>query len=158
MSGQIVDASIVSAPKQRNDDGEKTAINEGRVPEGWEDKLAKLRRKDRDARWTMKRGRVQRLADGTSKGAEIMIAAFGYKTHISTDRRHGLIRKWTVRSQRRQTAQGVDRDPGNTASSVWADTAYRSRNNETWLEKQGKTSMIHFRKPSCHFSVKSRRH
>ena len=40
MSGQIMDASIVAAPKQRNTDGEKRAIKEGRIPEGWEDKPA----------------------------------------------------------------------------------------------------------------------
>jgi hypothetical protein len=45
---------------------------------------------DRDARWTLKRGRVQRLADGRPKGSEIMVPAFGYKNHVATDRRHGL--------------------------------------------------------------------
>ena len=64
MSGQIIDATIVSAPKQRNTDAEKDALKAGEVPEEWADKPAKLRQKDRDARWTMKRGRVQRLADG----------------------------------------------------------------------------------------------
>jgi IS5 family transposase len=38
-------------------------------------------------------------------------------------------------------------DPENTASPVWADTAYRSRRNETFLSKRGLVSMIHFRKP-----------
>ncbi len=146
MSGQIVDATIVSAPKQRNDDSEKVAIKQGEVLEDWADKPAKLRQKDRDARWTMKRGRVQRLADGTPKGAEIMIPAFGYKNHISTDQRHGLIRKWTVThaatSDEKQLKSLIDE--GNTASPVWVDTAYRS---EAWPEKQGRTSMIHFRKP-----------
>ncbi len=32
MSGQIVDASIVAAPKQRNTDDEKRDITEGRIP------------------------------------------------------------------------------------------------------------------------------
>lgn len=30
------------------------SIKEGRVPEDWKDKLAKLAQKDRDARWTVK--------------------------------------------------------------------------------------------------------
>ena len=34
MGGQIVDASIVAAPKQRNTEAEKAAIKAGRVPEG----------------------------------------------------------------------------------------------------------------------------
>ena len=33
MSGQIVDASLVSAPKQRNTDAEKKDVKEGRIPE-----------------------------------------------------------------------------------------------------------------------------
>ena len=54
MSGQIIDASIVAAPKQSNTDGEKRDIKEGRIPPGWANKPAKLRQKDRDARWTVK--------------------------------------------------------------------------------------------------------
>ena len=54
MSGQIIDASIVAAPKQRNTDGEKRDIKEGRIPPAWANKPAKLRQKDRDARWTVK--------------------------------------------------------------------------------------------------------
>ncbi len=50
MGGQIVDATIVAAPKQRNSDAEKTDIKAGKVPEEWKGKPAKLRQKDRDAR------------------------------------------------------------------------------------------------------------
>ena len=57
MGGQIVDASIVAAPKQRNTEAEKAAIKAGRIPEGWAEKPAKLRQKDRDARWTTRAGR-----------------------------------------------------------------------------------------------------
>ncbi len=35
MSGQLVDATIVSAPKQRNSKAEKQALRKGRVPDGW---------------------------------------------------------------------------------------------------------------------------
>jgi len=35
MGGQIVDATILSAPKQRNKEDEKRAIKEGRIPEDW---------------------------------------------------------------------------------------------------------------------------
>jgi IS5 family transposase len=149
MSGQIVDATIVAAPKQRNSDPEKDALKAGEVPEDWKDKPNKLAQKDRDARWTMKRGRVKRLEDGRPKGPEIMIPAFGYKNHVSTDRRHGLIRKWRVTdaaaNDGRQLAALID--PENTASPVWADTAYRSKRNEKMLARQGKRSQIHFRKP-----------
>jgi transposase, IS5 family len=33
--------------------------------------------------------------DGTPQG-DIAVPAFGYKNHISIDRRHGLIRRWTA--------------------------------------------------------------
>ncbi len=35
----------------------------------------------------------------------------------------------------------------NTASDVWADSAYRSAKNETWLARHMFTSRIHHRKP-----------
>ncbi len=54
MGGQIVDATIVAAPKQRNSDGEKADTRAGKVPEEWTDKPVLLRQKDRDARWTVK--------------------------------------------------------------------------------------------------------
>jgi len=37
MAGQIVDATIVAAPKQRNTMAEKAAIKDGRIPEEWQD-------------------------------------------------------------------------------------------------------------------------
>ena len=48
MSGQIVDASLVAAPRQRNTDDEKKAIKQGRIPANWKAKPAKLRHKDHD--------------------------------------------------------------------------------------------------------------
>ena len=51
MGGQIVDATIGAAPKQGNTEAEKAALRDGRIPEGWAKKPAKLRQKDRDARW-----------------------------------------------------------------------------------------------------------
>ena len=56
MGGQIVDASTVEAPKQRNTKEEKADIKAGRVPKAWQDKPHKLRQKDMDGRWTCKRG------------------------------------------------------------------------------------------------------
>ena len=42
MSGQIVDATIVAAPKQRNTQEEKQALRDGRIPEDSKGKPAKL--------------------------------------------------------------------------------------------------------------------
>jgi len=38
-------------------------------------------------------------------------------------------------------------DKTNTASSVWADTAYRSKANEDFMEKEGFVSKVHRKKP-----------
>src|SRR4030088_3009806 len=45
MSGQIVDASLIAAPRQRNTQDEKKAIKDGRIPADWKDNPAKLRQK-----------------------------------------------------------------------------------------------------------------
>jgi hypothetical protein len=51
IGGQIIDATVVPAPRQRNSEEEKAAIRQGKIPERWKEKPAKLRQKDRDARW-----------------------------------------------------------------------------------------------------------
>jgi IS5 family transposase len=93
MGGQIIDATLVAAPRQRNSDGEKDAIKAGRIPEQWKDKPARLRQKDRDARWTVKFSKAKPKEDGTPT-IDIAIPTLGYKNHISIDRRFGLIRRW----------------------------------------------------------------
>ena len=57
MGGQIIDASIVAVPKQRNSGEENARIKAGETPAGWEDKPAKRRQKDVEARWTKKHGK-----------------------------------------------------------------------------------------------------
>jgi len=149
MGGQIVDATIVSAPKQRNTDGEKADIKAGKVPEGWKDKPGKLAQKDRDARWTVKFSKAKADEEGKTRQRDIAVPAFGYKNHASIDRRHGFIRGWNVTGASAwdgaQLCNVLDKD--NTGSTVWADTAYRSKKNEAWLEKNGYRSDIHHKKP-----------
>jgi transposase, IS5 family len=149
MSGQIVDATIVAAPKQRNTDGEKRDIKEGRIPPAeWADKPAKLRQKDRDARWTVKYTKAKPDADGMPR-IDLAIPAFGYKNHIGIDRRHGLIRRWTVTDAARHDGALLPEliDTDNTTGKVWADTAYRSKANERFLAGRLMRSQIHQKKP-----------
>jgi len=96
MGGQIVDATIVEAPRQRNSDGEKAALKEGKIPEDWQANPAKLAQKDRDARWTLKRGRKALARPDGTKVAELMVPSFGYKNHVDADRRFGFIRTYKV--------------------------------------------------------------
>jgi transposase, IS5 family len=148
MSGQLLDASIVAAPKQRTTRAEKQAIRDGLVPEDWRDKPAKLRQKDRDARWTVKTTKAKPHQGETPK-VDLAIPAFGYQNHISTDRRHRLIRRWLVTDAAAHAgARLADLlDPDNTASGVWADTGYRSKKNEDLLDQRMLVSHILRKKP-----------
>jgi IS5 family transposase len=148
MSGQIVDATIVAAPKQRNTQEEKIAIREGRIPDDWKEKPAKLAQKDRDARWTIKSTKAK-LREELAPQVDLAIPAFGYKNHIAVDRAHGLIRKWAATHAAAHDGARLEDllDRGNTASEVWADTAYRSAKNEAMLARRGFVSRIHRKKP-----------
>jgi IS5 family transposase len=150
MSGQIVDATLVAAPKQRNTEDEKKAIKEGRIPQGWAKNPAKLRHKDRDARWTVKFSKAKERPDGTKPLVDIAIPTFGYQNHISIDRSFGFIRRWSATDaaayEGARLREGL-LDKTNTAASVWADTAYRSAANEAFMEKNGFRSCVHRKKP-----------
>ena len=150
MSGQIVDASLVPAPKQRNSDGEQAAIKEGKTAnEIWPDQPAKAAQKDTNARWTLKIGGKIRYRPDRSPLPQIALPVFGYKSHIAIDRRYGFIREATVTSASEADGRMLPRliSKENTSSEVWADSAYRSRRNEKWLARNGLTSRIHRRKP-----------
>lgn len=145
--GQIVDASLVSAPKQRLTDEEKAAIKDGKpAAEIW-DNPKRAAQKDTDARWTIK---YSKKKEGAPKGqVDIAIPAFGYKSHIATDRAHGFIRAFKVTDAARHDGAQL-KDLVRTdilATGVWADSAYRSQANETWLARNGLVSNIHRRKP-----------
>ena len=93
MAGQIVDATLVAAPRQRNTEAEKARIKAGeKAAEIWPDKPARARQKDTDARWTVKFSKAKPAADGKPQ-IDIAIPTYGYKSHISIDRRHGVIRR-----------------------------------------------------------------
>ena len=131
MGGQIVDASIVPVPKQRNSRNENEAVKAGKTPKGWNRKPRKKRHKDVDARWTKKHGESH----------------YGYKNHINSDRRHKFIRDYAVSDASVHDSRMLDEliDGENTASGVWADSAYRSADTENKLEDKGKRSHIHYK-------------
>ena len=129
--GQIVDATIVSAPRQRNSRDENEAIKAGKTPEGWQEKPAKNAQKDKDARWTKKHER----------------SFYGYKNHIGIDRMHKLIRRYAETDASVHDSQKLDEvlDKSNTGAAVWADSAYRSAEIEAKLAAKGYKSRIHHR-------------
>ena len=85
-----------------------------------------------------------------SAQVDIAIPVFGYKNHVSIDRRHGIIRRHKTTGSAAHDGARLREgliDPANTGSSVWADTACRSAANEAHLGKVGRVSRIHRRKP-----------
>jgi len=125
--GQIIDASLVAAPVQRNRRTENEQIKAGEAPADWPE--AKRRQKDVEARWTQKNG----------------VSHYGYKNHVSVDREHKLIRRWQVSDAALHDSQVFDEllDPANTSADVWADSAYRSQDREAVLRDDGWRSRIH---------------
>jgi transposase, IS5 family len=90
--GQIIDATIVSVPKQRNTKEGNEAIKAGKSPEGGEQQPAKNAQKDKDARWTKKND----------------AGFYGYKSHLGVDKAHKLIRKWDATDAAVHDSQKLD--------------------------------------------------
>jgi transposase, IS5 family len=127
MGGQIVDATVIEARRPRLTRAEKDILKGGGTPPEW--KPARRAQIDRDGRWTIKRGRQREAPiDGHKRQPEIAVPMFGYKNHVGVDREHGFLRRFVVTHAAAydggQLGAVLDRD--NTASEVWADTAYRS--------------------------------
>jgi IS5 family transposase len=129
--GQMIDATIVPVPKQRNSRDENETVKAGGTPPEWESKPAKLRQKDRDARWTKKHGK----------------SFFGYKNHVNADAKHKLIRCYEVTDAAVHDSQPLEEllSEGNTSADVFADSAYRSAEIEAKLKARGLRSRIHRR-------------
>ena len=119
--GQIIDASIVAAPRQRNSREENSQIKEGKTPEDWQE--AKKRQKDVDARWTKKNEKTY----------------YGYKNHISVDVAHKFVRGYAVTDAAVHDSQVFEDllDENNSSRDVYADSAYRSEESIQRLEELG---------------------
>ncbi|MER8570212.1 transposase [Mesorhizobium sp. M0924] len=131
MGGQIVDATIVAAPKQHNTDAEKADIKAGKIPDAWKEKPAKVRQKDWDARWWPKMETRSSTTLPFPPSAASTTPASMAGTASSAAGTSPVPRPMT----------------GRSFPMVWADTAYHSKKNEAWLEKNGYVSDIHRKKP-----------
>lgn len=126
--GQIVDASFVDVPKQRNNKEENKQIKEGEIPKNFEDDPNIGAQKDTDARWTKKNDETH----------------FGYKDHVSVDNAHKLIREYDVTSAEVHDSNVFeDILTENTSKDVWADSAYQSEEHELTLYAMGYRSHVH---------------
>ena len=134
--GQIVDATIVAVPRQRNTREENETVKSGRTPAAWEKRPAKNRQKDKDARWTKKHGR----------------SFYGYKNHVNADAKHKLIRRYDVSDAAVHDSRRLDGllTKANTSADVFADSAYRCAETEARLKVRGFRSRIHVRATRNH--------
>ncbi|WP_255102034.1 MULTISPECIES: IS5 family transposase [unclassified Synechococcus] len=134
--GQIIDATLVPVPKQRNSRPENEAIMRNQLPEGWADKPERLRQKDLDARWVKKNG----------------ISHYGCKSSICIDATHGFIRRYAITPANIHDSQMIPRvlDPVNRDDFVWADSGYAGARYEDGLEMTGFESRIHEKGSRCY--------
>lgn len=150
--GQIVDATLVSAPRQRMTKEEKERAKAGEsASDIWPNDPAKAAQKDTNARWTVKYSKAKTTKGGEKDAGlvDISVPHFGYKNHVSIDRKWRFVRGETCTNAARydghELASVLDRT--NSSKAVWADTGYRSAKNEAWLRAQGYRSHIHRKKP-----------
>jgi len=128
-SGKIVDASFVEVPRQRNSREDNKHIKEkGTHPEEWSEN--KKRQKDIEARWTEKNNQKH----------------YGYKNHISVDRKRKFILEYKVTSAKVHDSQVLFDIVGKARKkneAIWGDSAYRSEENEKRLTRKHYLSRIH---------------
>jgi IS5 family transposase len=124
-AGQMIDATFVEVPRQRNTREENAQLKAGEVPEAWDkpEAKAKRRQKDTEARWTKKNDEKH----------------YGYKNHINADQDHKLIQSYAVTPASVHDSQVFDElldqseAPDGNKRAVYADSAYRSQDQEQRL-------------------------
>lgn len=129
-SGQIIDATFVPVPIQRNSPEDNKAVKAGDTPSEWTDK--QVAHKDTDARWTRKNNQSH----------------YGYKDHINIDAKTKLINQWVATDASVHDSQAIEavlRSADQGGATVHADSAYRSTEIEALLVSQKLTSQIHER-------------
>lgn len=118
--GQIIDATLVKAPVQRNSRQENEQVRQGNVPEDWND--ARRRQKDVDASWTKKNGKSH----------------FGYKLSVNVDGRYkhakGLL-------DERNTARVVYADKAYSSQALRAELKDRGLRDGI-LKRAGKSKAL----------------
>ena len=108
--GNLIDATFVDVPRQRNHREENKTIKEGQIPEEWKkpENANKLRQKDVDARWTKKNNETH----------------YGYKDHVKVDRDSKLIMDFTVTDASVHDSQEFEGLVDEKDQEIHADSAY----------------------------------
>jgi IS5 family transposase len=132
-AGQMIDATFVEVPRQRNSREENAGIKAGEPPEAWKQQLAKRRQKDVDARWTKKNNETH----------------YGYKNHINADAANKLVQSYAVSDAAVHDSQVFEElldqaeDAQGKKRAAYADSAYRSKEREQTLAENGFESQVH---------------
>lgn len=133
-AGQMIDATFIEVPRQRNTREENVQIKAGETPADWQkpESKAKLSQKDLDARWTKKNDENH----------------YGYKNHVNVDEANKLIHCYEVTDASVHDSQVFDTLLDETVQedgekrAVFADSAYRSKEQEAKLVAVGIPSQI----------------
>lgn len=133
--GNIVDASFVDVPRQRNTREENKVIKEGGVPEGWETKESAnmLAQKDIDATWAKKNEEVH----------------YGYKDHVMVDAESKLIVEYRVSEASLHDSKRFVELVGDKVREIWADSAYMSKGISEWFAKNRPDIKLHINEKGC---------
>jgi IS5 family transposase len=126
--GEIIDASFVEVPRQRNKKEENEQIKEGKGASLWSDKPKKKQQKDIDARWAKKNSQTY----------------YGYKNHVKQDDCSKLITKYIVSSAKVHDSQATDLllDEHDKGDPFYADSAYTGEPQEQIIESKGMKNRV----------------
>lgn len=119
--GQMVDASIVEAPKRRLTRAENKDLEEGKIPQSLENDHVRAQ-VDLDASWTKRQDR----------------SYFGYKNHINADVKHKIIRLYSVTDAASHDSTKTENliDLKNPSPFFYGDSAYNGKDHRKMLKDQ----------------------
>ncbi|GAN62608.1 transposase [Acetobacter indonesiensis NRIC 0313] len=147
MSGQILEATLVAPQSSAIPTLKRRLCGKDGSSQDWQDKPSMLSHKDRHVRWILKFTKAKRQEDESIPATYLAILFFGYKSHISIDRKFLLIRKW----------KATDAATSDGARVCWIKPIchqqfggirpYRSKANEDFMDKHGFVSKVHRKKP-----------
>jgi len=106
--GQMIDATFVEVPRQRNSRENNASIKAGKTPEEWKDQPKKARQKDVDARWAKKNDEKH----------------YGYKNHVKVDTRSKLIIGFSVTNAAVHDSQALEELIEEGDPITYVDSAY----------------------------------
>jgi len=125
--GSIVDATFVTAPRQRNSREENALLKKNETPADWSGK--KRAHKDVDAKWTKKNNQVY----------------FGYKNHVKVNIDSKLITNFETTAAHEADGELLEElmNAEDKGKPMYGDSAYRSTEKEGMLKQREVISQIH---------------